>query len=86
MAMNGLRRTLDRLRKALAPEGPDEDSLRAFIALRDETAFATLVRRHGQMVLRASRDRPRKAFTRTNSPPCTGFTPRLSTTRSRRHS
>jgi RNA polymerase sigma factor (sigma-70 family) len=55
MPVNGLRRTLDRLRKALTPERPDEELLRAFIAARDEAAFAALVRRHGQMVLGVSR-------------------------------
>jgi RNA polymerase sigma factor (sigma-70 family) len=55
MPTNGLRRTLDRLRKALTPDRPDEQLLREFIAARDETAFATLVRRHGQMVLAVSR-------------------------------
>jgi len=55
MATNGLRRTLDRLRKALTPDRPDEQLLSAFIASRDEAAFATLVRRHGLMVLGVSR-------------------------------
>ena len=40
MPTNGLRRTLDRLRKALTPDRPDEQLLREFIAARDETAFA----------------------------------------------
>ena len=52
---NGLRRTLDRLRTALSPDLPDEHLLREFIGRRDETVFATLVRRHGQMVLGVSK-------------------------------
>src|SRR5262245_30217333 len=52
---NGLRRTLDRLRIVLAPDLPDEQLLAHFIASRDEAAFATLVRRHGHMVLGVSR-------------------------------
>jgi RNA polymerase sigma factor (sigma-70 family) len=53
--MNGLQRTLDRLRIVLAPELPDEYLLKKFISSRDEIAFATLVRRHGKMVLGVSR-------------------------------
>jgi RNA polymerase sigma factor (sigma-70 family) len=52
---NGLRRTLDRLRTALSPELPDEHLLKEFISGGDETVFATLVRRHGQMVLGVSK-------------------------------
>jgi RNA polymerase sigma factor (sigma-70 family) len=52
---NGLRQTLDRLRTALSAELPDEHLLREFVGRRDETVFATLVRRHGQMVLGVSK-------------------------------
>src|ERR1700676_5128514 len=56
MPTNGLRRTLDRLRQALTPQVlTDEHLLQQFIAVRDENAFATLVRRHGSMVLGVSR-------------------------------
>jgi RNA polymerase sigma factor (sigma-70 family) len=55
MAISGLERTLDRLRIVLAPELPDERLLKQFISSRDEIAFATLVRRHGRMVLGISR-------------------------------
>jgi RNA polymerase sigma factor (sigma-70 family) len=56
MASHGLRRTLDRLRQALTPQNlTDEVLLRQFIAVRDEAAFAMLVRRHGPMVLGVSR-------------------------------
>jgi RNA polymerase sigma factor (sigma-70 family) len=55
MAINGLQRTLDRLRIVLAPDLPDEQLLKKFIAARDEIAFATLVRRHGKMVLEVAR-------------------------------
>jgi RNA polymerase sigma factor (sigma-70 family) len=55
MATHGLQRTLDRIRVSLAPDLPDELLLRAFIDARDETAFASLVRRHGRMVLEVSR-------------------------------
>jgi len=55
MATKGLRRALDLVRISLAPDLPDEHLLRSFIASRDETAFATLVRRHGQMVYGVSR-------------------------------
>jgi RNA polymerase sigma factor (sigma-70 family) len=55
MASNGLNKALDHLRRALPP--PDESGLtddqllKRFLAERDEIAFATLVRRHGKMVL-----------------------------------
>jgi hypothetical protein len=55
MAINGLQRTLDRLRIVLAPELPDEHLLKQFISSRDEVAFAALVRRHGKMDLGVSR-------------------------------
>src|ERR1700722_4694463 len=55
MAINGLQRTLDRLRIVLAPDLPDEQLLKKFIAARAEIAFATLVRRHGKMVLEVAR-------------------------------
>jgi RNA polymerase sigma factor (sigma-70 family) len=55
MASTSLQRTLDRLRIVLAPELPDEFLLKKFISLRDEIAFATLVRRHGRMVLNVAR-------------------------------
>jgi RNA polymerase sigma factor (sigma-70 family) len=55
MASTSLQRTLDRLRIVLAPELPDEYLLKKFISSRDEIAFATLVRRHGKMVLNVSR-------------------------------
>ena len=55
MAINGLQRTLDRLRIILAPDLPDEHLLNRFITSRDEIAFATLVKRHGRMVLGISR-------------------------------
>jgi RNA polymerase sigma factor (sigma-70 family) len=55
MAINGLERTLNRLRIVLAPDLPDEHLLKQFISSRDEIAFATLVRRHGRMVLGISR-------------------------------
>jgi len=51
MPTNALRRTLDRLRQTLAPSDvTDEQLLQRFIADRNETAFAGLVRRHGSMV------------------------------------
>ncbi|HTU93277.1 MAG TPA: RNA polymerase sigma factor, partial [Gemmataceae bacterium] len=55
MKSDGLKKTLDHLRYTLAP--PEESArsdgqlLAAFIANRDESAFAALVRRHGRMVL-----------------------------------
>jgi RNA polymerase sigma factor (sigma-70 family) len=55
MATSGLERALDRLRVVLAPELPDDELLRRFVASRDEAAFATLVRRHGRMILGISR-------------------------------
>jgi RNA polymerase sigma factor (sigma-70 family) len=55
MASTSLQRTLERLRIVLAPELPDEFLLKKFIASRDEIAFATLVRRHGRMVLNVAR-------------------------------
>jgi RNA polymerase sigma factor (sigma-70 family) len=49
---NGLKKAVDRLRKALDPTGiSDGQLLTRFIAERDEAAFAALVRRHGPMVL-----------------------------------
>jgi hypothetical protein len=39
----------------MAPELPDEHLLKKFIGARDEIAFATLVRRHGPMVLGIAR-------------------------------
>ena len=38
-----------------ADDQPDADLLRAFVTQRDETAFATLVRRHGPLVLATAR-------------------------------
>jgi RNA polymerase sigma factor (sigma-70 family) len=56
MPTNSLRKTLDRLRHALAPsELTDGQLLRRFIAERDETAFAALVRRHGPLVMGVAR-------------------------------
>jgi RNA polymerase sigma factor (sigma-70 family) len=56
MPTNGLRKTLDRLRHALAPsELTDGQLLKRFIAERDETAFAALVRRHGSLVMGVAR-------------------------------
>src|SRR5207244_10108115 len=52
MTTNGLRKTLDRLRQVLtADDLSDEQLLKRFVGERDESAFATLVRRHGPMVL-----------------------------------
>ena len=54
MPTNGLRKALDHLRQTLtaAEAGvSDELLLRRFLAERDETSFALLVRRHGPMVL-----------------------------------
>src|SRR5438105_5020606 len=56
MATKGLQRTIERLRKVLTPSDlGDEHLLRRFVAGRDETAFAVLVRRHGPMVLGVAR-------------------------------
>jgi RNA polymerase sigma factor (sigma-70 family) len=55
MATDKLKRALDHVRQALPPphaaDQSDEQLLRRFLAERDELAFATLVRRHGAMVL-----------------------------------
>jgi RNA polymerase sigma factor (sigma-70 family) len=54
MMSDGLKKTLDHLRQTLAP--PEESActdgqlLASFVANRDESAFAALVRRHGRMV------------------------------------
>jgi RNA polymerase sigma factor (sigma-70 family) len=55
MASSSLQRTLDRLRIVLAPELPDEVLLKKFISSSDEIAFATLVRRHGRIILSVAR-------------------------------
>jgi RNA polymerase sigma factor (sigma-70 family) len=56
MPTNSMRRALDRLRQALAVnEVSDEQLLQQFIAGRDESAFAGIVRRHGAMVLGVGR-------------------------------
>ena len=55
MRSDGLKKTLDHLRQTLA--SPEESArmdgqlLATFVATRDESAFAALVRRHGRMVL-----------------------------------
>ncbi len=55
MHADRLRKPLERLRRALAPDDGDAQMLARFIADRDEAAFAALVRRHGPMVLGACR-------------------------------
>ena len=54
MATAPLNRILGHLRVSLA-DAPDADLLRAFLASRDSTAFAAIVRRHGPTVLNACR-------------------------------
>src|SRR5689334_19451786 len=44
-----------RLLSALTPDTPDAELLGRFVAVRDEAAFAELVRRHGPAVLRVCR-------------------------------
>ena len=39
----------------VAPPPADREALAAFLARRDEAAFAAIVRRHGPMVLRVCR-------------------------------
>lgn len=55
MTTNSLRKALNHLRQVLRPSGEgvlsDGQLLTRFIATRDEAAFATLVQRHGPMVL-----------------------------------
>jgi RNA polymerase sigma factor (sigma-70 family) len=55
MASDSLKKALERVRHALPPlnggDQTDEQLLRQFLAERDELAFASLVRRHGDMVL-----------------------------------
>src|SRR5579859_3844291 len=55
MAAGDLRKGIERLRQALPPPDggglSDGQLLGRFLAGRDETAFAALVRRHGPMVL-----------------------------------
>src|SRR5437868_12024996 len=46
---------LRHLHAAPAPGSADREALAAFVARRDEAAFATIVQRHGPMVLRACR-------------------------------
>jgi hypothetical protein len=55
---NGLNKVVRDLRRVLAPAegGPTDGQLLArFVADRDEGAFASLVRRHGAMVLGVAR-------------------------------
>ncbi|HEY7331196.1 MAG TPA: sigma-70 family RNA polymerase sigma factor [Gemmataceae bacterium] len=55
MRSDGLKLSLEQLRQTLAPldeaARTDGQLLASFVATRDEIAFATLVRRHGRMVL-----------------------------------
>jgi len=53
MSQRGLKQVLDYSRQALPPD--DGQLLLRFVAGRDEDAFATLVRRHGPMVLSVCR-------------------------------
>jgi RNA polymerase sigma factor (sigma-70 family) len=59
MAKNTLRQALQHLQQLLRPPGEDERTdgqlLARFVALRDESAFAALVHRHGPMVLSVCR-------------------------------
>ena len=49
---HGLRKAVDHLRACVTPPGlTDAQLLNRFLSERDESAFATLVRRHGAMVL-----------------------------------
>ena len=54
MMSDGLKKTLEQLRQTLAPAEEsgrtDGQLLASFVANRDESAFAALVRRHGRMV------------------------------------
>src|SRR5260370_30910919 len=55
MAASGLNKVLAHIHKALGPTNgsglTDRQLLANFVAARDESAFATLVQRHGAMVL-----------------------------------
>jgi hypothetical protein len=49
---SGLRKTRDKLRQSLSPNGiSDGQLLKSFLVERDEAAFSALVRRHGPLVM-----------------------------------